>query len=271
MTFPIVAIASSAGGLEALTELLAALPAQSGLAYIAVQHLDPDHESLLAEILKKKTPLVVMPAREGLAIEPDHVYVIPPNSTLSVRDGHLHVIPRASGRHHPADVLFTSVAEERGDCTIGIVLSGGDGDGAVGIQAIKEAGGITFAQEPSSAKFPSMPQHAIDTGCVDFVLRPNQIARELVRLGQHPYLRAIPAPIGAASGQGLAPVWILASVSEEERAPHESVLYPFSIALARIRFWRDVRRSVENATLPFWATCKCDHDHRQPVGASPRE
>ncbi|MDB6044777.1 MAG: hypothetical protein JWM63_3328 [Gammaproteobacteria bacterium] len=204
MTFPIVAIGASAGGLEALTELLAALPSKSGLAYIAVQHLDPDHESLLVEILTKKTPLTVLAAQDGLAIEPDHVYVIPPNATLTVVDGHLRVVPRASGLHHPADILFTSLAEERADCAIGVVLSGGDGDGALGIQAIKQAGGITFAQEPSSAKFPSMPRHAIETGCVDFVLRPKQIAQELMRLSRHPYLRAVPAspPPPGEPGQG---------------------------------------------------------------------
>jgi len=205
MTFPIVAIASSAGGLEALTELLAALPAKSGLAYVAVQHLDPDHESLLAEILTKKTPLAVMVARDGLAIEPDHVYVIPPNTTLTVKDERLRVVRRASGPHHPADILFTSLAEERAERAIGVVLSGGDDDGALGIQVIKQAGGIIFAQEPSSAKFPSMPKHAIETGCVDFVLRPNQISRELMRLSQHPYLRVPPAPLVAAGEPGLGP------------------------------------------------------------------
>jgi two-component system CheB/CheR fusion protein len=211
VTFPIVAIGASAGGLEALTELLAALPSKSGLAYIAVQHLDPDHKSLLAEILTKKTSQAVMPAQDGLAIEPDRVYVIPPNTTLTVMDGHLRVVPRAGGLHHPADILFTSLAEERADRAIGVVLSGGDGDGALGIQAIKQAGGITFAQEPSSAKFPSMPKHAIETGCVDFVLRPDQIAHELTRLSQHPYLRATPAPILAPAEPGQGP-----SATEEE-------------------------------------------------------
>jgi two-component system CheB/CheR fusion protein len=201
--------------LEALTELLAALPAQSGLAYVAVQHLDPDHESLLAEILTKKTSLAVMVAREGLAIEPNHVYVIPPNATLTVKGEHLHVVRRASGLHHPADILFTSLAEDWAERAIGVVLSGGDGDGALGVQAIKQAGGLVFAQEPSSAKFPSMPQHAIETGCVDFVLRPNQIARELIRLSQHPYLRAIPAPLGAAGEPGLGP-----SPTDEESLKH---------------------------------------------------
>ena len=187
-------MAASAGGLEALSELLAALPAECGLACIVVQHLDPDHESLLAEILDKKTSLPVMLAHDGVVAEPDHVYVIPPNTTLTLTGDRIHVTPRASGRHHPADILFASLAEEHGDGAIGVVLSGGDTDGALGIQAIKHGGGITFAQEPASARFPSMPRNAIATGCVDFVLRPNEIARELSRLSRHPYLRSTRVP-----------------------------------------------------------------------------
>ena len=194
-------MAASAGGLEALSELLAAVPAASGMAYIVVQHLDPDHKSLLTEILGKKTVLPVQQARNGLRVEADHVYVIPPNAALTLADDRLHLTPRASGRerHMPADILFRSVAEACAERAIGIVLSGGDSDGALGIRAIKDGGGITFAQEPSSARFDGMPRHAIETGCVDFVLPPNQIARELVRLGSHPYLHASPTPDAPAA------------------------------------------------------------------------
>jgi two-component system, chemotaxis family, CheB/CheR fusion protein len=188
MHFPIVAIGASAGGLEALLELLGGLAPPTGLAYIAVQHLSPDHESLLPEILAKKLALTVIAAREGLEIEADHLYVIPPNATLTVLDGRLRVSPRALGLHHPVDILFESLARECADRAIAIVLSGGDGDGALGVQQVKQAGGITFAQEPGTARFPSMPLRAIDTGCVDFILSPSQIARELMRLIQHPYL-----------------------------------------------------------------------------------
>src|SRR3984893_2539734 len=184
-------MAASAGGLEAVSELLAALPAQCGVACIVVQHLDPGHESLLTEILAKRTSLSVVQAHDGVSAAPDHVYVMPPNTTLSMTGERIHVTPSASGLHHPADILFTSLAEERGDSAIGVVLSGGDGDGALGIQAIKQAGGITFAQEPASARFPSMPRNAIATGCVDFVLRPKEIAHELARLSHHPYLRSV--------------------------------------------------------------------------------
>jgi two-component system, chemotaxis family, CheB/CheR fusion protein len=205
MRVPIVAIAASAGGLEALSELLAALPAECGLACIVIQHLDPGHESLLADILAKKTSLPVIQAHDGVVAEPDHVYVIPPNATLTLAGNRIHVTPRESGRHHPADILFTSLAEEHGDGAIGVVLSGGDTDGALGIQAIKLGGGITFAQEPASARFPSMPRNAIATGCVDFVLRPTEISRELTRLSRHPYLRSTAGPEGSTDKTTEAP------------------------------------------------------------------
>lgn len=192
MPFPIVAIAASAGGLEAITELLNSLPSKSGMAFIVVQHLNPDHESLLSEILTKKTSLAVMQIQGDVEVEQDHVYLIAPNTTITVVDNMIRVAPRESGVHHPADILFSSIAQDRAELAIGAVLSGGDGDGAHGMQAIKQAGGITFAQEPGSARFPSMPQASIDTGCVDFVLRPGDISRELLRLVRHPYLRVGP-------------------------------------------------------------------------------
>ncbi|HKT71430.1 MAG TPA: chemotaxis protein CheB [Steroidobacteraceae bacterium] len=192
MSFPVIAIAASAGGLEAVSELLQALPERTGMAFLVVQHLDPNHDSLLTDILSKRTAMKVRQAQHQALVEPDHVYVIPPNATLTLKDGdRLHLSPRARGlaRHKPGDILFRSLAEARADTGIGIVLSGGDADGALGIQAIKQAGGITFAQDPASAQFPSMPKHAIDTGCVDFVLRPPAIAQELTRLVRHPYLQ----------------------------------------------------------------------------------
>ena len=216
MTFPIVGIGASAGGLEAVSELLAALPPRSGVAFIVVQHLDPDHESLLTELLAKRTTMPVTQAEEGLAIEPDHVYVIPPNATLTVSDRRLRLVarPSAPARHMPADALLKSLAADWGDASIGVILSGGDSDGALGIEAIKHEGGITFAQEPTHARFPSMPRNAIETGCVDFVLRPREIARELVRLVRHPYLRAVTQPVPQAQSEESAEV---VGAGEEEQ------------------------------------------------------
>ena len=190
---PLVGIGASAGGLEALSELLLALPPRLGAAVIVVQHLDRSRDSLLRETLARKTVLPVIEAVQGLIPQADSIYVIPPDVTLTVVDGHLHLDARPMGRapHLPVDALFKSLAQERGGSGIGIVLSGADSDGAAGIQAIKTAGGITFAQEPRTAQFPSMPHSAIETGCVDFVLAPAQIAGELARIASHPYLRAI--------------------------------------------------------------------------------
>ncbi len=183
--FPIVAVASSAGDLEAVSELLSALPAECGAAFIIVQQLDSSRQRLLFEALAVRTILPVMQARDGAVLEQDHVYVITAKATLTMTDGRIRVTSSPSALRHPADILFTSLAEQRGDSAIGVVLSGEGSDGTLDIQAIKQADGATFAQYPGSARFSSMPINAIESGCVDFVLRPNEIARELARLGRH--------------------------------------------------------------------------------------
>ena len=209
-TIPLVGIGASAGGLEALGNLLEALPGRLGASLIVVSHLDRSHESLLPEILARKTQLRVLEARDGVTPMADHVYVISPNVTLTIVDGRIHLDPRAAGRlpHMPVNALFESLAGDRRGGAIGIVLSGADSDGAIGIQAIKHAGGITFAQTPETAGVPSMPHSAIETGCVDLVLPPSLIATELVRLVAHPYLRPVPSDLteredatGPASGE----------------------------------------------------------------------
>ncbi|MEJ1963741.1 MAG: chemotaxis protein CheB [Gammaproteobacteria bacterium] len=214
MAIPIVAIGASAGGLEAISELLAALPAQGKMAYVLVQHLDPAHTSLLPELLAKKTGMPVVQIEEGLAVQSAHVYVIPPNATLTLDGEHFHLErrPAGGGLHLPIDALFVSLAEQRGSAAIGVVLSGGNADGSRGVRAVKHAGGITFAQQPQSARFPDMPRNAIETGCIDFVLRPEQIAQELGRLGNHPYVQARTEAEPTAEG----PDDELAAAGEEE-------------------------------------------------------
>jgi two-component system CheB/CheR fusion protein len=181
---PIVAVASSAGDLEAVSELLSALPAASGAAFVIVQHLDSGRETLLSAALAKRTMFPVIYAQDGVMPEGDHVYVMRANTKLTITGGCFSVTPSASGLDRPADTLFASLAEDRGDGAIGVVLSGGGSDGALGVQAIRKGGGTTFAQYPGSARFPSMPISAIETGCVDAVLRPNEIAHELIRRGR---------------------------------------------------------------------------------------
>ncbi len=190
MSFPVVGIGASAGGLEAVSELLGGLPETTGMAFLLVQHLDPKHDSLLTEILAKKTPLPVAEMQDGMAIEPNCFYVIPPNTTLTLSGGRLRLTGREPVSRQPVsvDVLLQSLAEEQGYNAIGVILSGSGSDGARGMEAIKGAGGITFAQDPASARFASMPKSAIETGCVDFILAPPAIARELTRIGRHPYM-----------------------------------------------------------------------------------
>jgi len=187
VTFRVVGIGASAGGLDAVTELLGALPARTGLACIVVQHLDPHHESLLPEILARTVAVPVSAAVDAELLQPDHIYVIPPNTTLTVADERFHLETRpAFERHLPVDALFKSLAVAYAGDAIGVVLSGGDSDGSLGIQAIKHEGGIVFAQSPESAQFGDMPRHAIETGFVDRVLSPKEIASDLVRLSRQP-------------------------------------------------------------------------------------
>ncbi len=186
--FPIVGIGASAGGLEAVTQLLHALPGDTGMAFVLVQHLDPHHESQLINLLTPATPMRVCTVVDGMPIEPNRVYVIPPNTTMILEDGKLRLSPRKSGLHLPIDAFFESLAQAQGGKAIGIVLSGNASDGSRGIRAIKAECGVTFAQDEATARHSGMPGSAIATGAVDFVLPPDEIARELLRIARHPYV-----------------------------------------------------------------------------------
>jgi two-component system CheB/CheR fusion protein len=199
----IVAVASSAEDLEAVSELLCALPAECAAAFVIVQHVDPSRERVLFETLSQSATVPVMRAQDGLVALPHHVYVMSANTTLTISGGRIRVTPSPGGPHHPGDILLTSVAEDQGRGAVGVVLSGAGSDGALGIQAIERAGGAAFAQYPGSARFPSMPISAIETGCVHFVLRPNEIARELALLSRE--VRDAPGlPDGEAVMHGLS-------------------------------------------------------------------
>ena len=181
----VIAIGASAGGLEAFTQLLGRLPPSTGLAYVLVQHLDPVHESILAELLARATAIPVLQATDGQRVEADHVYVIPPGTVMTLADERLKLAPRekTGGAARSIDVFFRSVADAHGSDAIGVVLSGTGSDGALGLEAIKAAGGTTFAQTPASAAYDGMPRAAAATGCVDFILPPSEIAAQLARIG----------------------------------------------------------------------------------------
>jgi len=183
-TTQIVGLGASAGGLEALEQFLANVPAGSGLAYIVVQHLDPTHKAMLVELLQRATVMPVRGATESMRVEPDVVYVIPPNSELSVVRGLLHLAQPSQprGLRLPIDVLFCSLAREQGERAIGVVLSGMGSDGTVGLQAIKAQGGLTLAQQPESAQFDSMPNSAIAAVSADIVAPPSELPLRILRV-----------------------------------------------------------------------------------------
>lgn len=185
-------VGASAGGLEAFRQLLHNLPADTGMAFVLVQHLDPKHDSILAPLLSRSTPMPVREATHGAKVEPNHVFVIPPGAHLAIADGHLQLLPRTRsdrGAPMPIDQFLRTLAEVHGAQAIGVILSGTASDGTLGCKAIKAAGGIAFAQDPATAKYDGMPRSAIAAGCVDAALSPEGIARELARLARHPYIR----------------------------------------------------------------------------------
>jgi two-component system, chemotaxis family, CheB/CheR fusion protein len=182
--FPVVGVGASAGGLEAFKRLIKAIPEHSGIAYILVQHLEPSHESILVDILQKITTIPVQEITNNIHVEPDHLYVIPSNKLLVANDGRLELSPRPprKEKNMPIDVFFASLAEVHQGQAIGVVLSGTATDGTLGLKAIKERGGFTFAQDQQSAAFDGMPQSAIDAGVVDFILAPEDIPLQLAKL-----------------------------------------------------------------------------------------
>jgi two-component system CheB/CheR fusion protein len=213
--FPIVGVGASAGGFEAFGELLNALPVDSGMAFVLIQHLDPAHESMLAPLLARKSALPVAQVTDGIAVQPNKVYVIPPNTKMGIEGGLLKLVKRpAQGeKNMPIDYFLESLAAYGKDAAIGVILSGTATDGTFGLKAIKSEGGICFAQDEESAKYPGMPASAIATGCVDFVLPPRKIAAELARIARHtpskPLISAGVSPLPPGNDGHLRKIFLL--------------------------------------------------------------
>jgi len=201
LPFQIVGIGASAGGIEALSELFSALDQDTGMAFVVVQHLDPTHSSMIAEIISRKTGMKTATAVHQEPVEPNTIYIIPPGKNMVFGEGRLQLSPRTElrGQHRPIDHFLRSLAEEHGYKSIAVILSGMGNDGTLGIEELKAAGGFTFAQD-DSAEHSSMPRSAVATGCVDMVLNPSEIARELARIGKHPLLAGSP-PKALSSAQ----------------------------------------------------------------------
>ena len=231
-TFPVVALGASAGGLEAFRTLLAALPAESGMAFMLVQHLDPTHASMMVQLLGPHTKMTVLEAREGMPLEPDRVYVIPPGRYMAVRAGTIHLSrPQASQPvRMPLDFLLQSLAEDVAGRAVCIVLSGTATDGNIGAKAVKSMGGLVIAQDPEEAAFDGMPRSAIATGAVDLVLPLAKIPEALARYGSHWYVQS--ANSGGPLTMSEAPAKIIDLL--HKKTAHDFTLYKEGTLIRRI-------------------------------------
>jgi two-component system CheB/CheR fusion protein len=189
VAFPIVGIGASAGGLEALEQFLTRVAPGSGMAFVIVQHLDPTHKGIMSELLQRSTSMKVTQVKDRTAVRPDSVYIIPPNKDLSILHGVLHLLPPAAprGLRLPIDFFFRALAQDQHEHSIGVILSGMGSDGTLGLRAIKEKAGVVLVQEPTTAKFDSMPRSAIDAGLADIVAPAGDLPEKI-----QAYLRRTP-------------------------------------------------------------------------------
>lgn len=202
----IVGIGASAGGLEALQQFFEHMPANSGLSFVVIQHLSPDYKSLMADILGKHTTMRVVQAKEGMEIRANAVYLIPPKRNLTIRGGKLHLSEFAQGMlNHPIDIFFTSLAREREEHAVAVVMSGTGSDGTSGIKSVKEKGGLVLIQKPDTAKFDGMPRSAINTGLADFILSPEEIVDEILNFCHCPALIRSQDPDGSLTEEEMFP------------------------------------------------------------------
>ena len=181
----VVGIGASAGGLEALQQLLTFLPSNTGMAFVIIQHLSPDHKSLLVDILGKYSAMPISEIENGMRIERNHIYMIPPRFNVEIMSDVLMLHEYDSSRiNHPIDFFFRSLAETYENRSVAVILSGTGSDGTNGIRSIKEHNGVIIVQSPESAKFDGMPRNAISTGFVDLIQTPDSIAREMAHIAK---------------------------------------------------------------------------------------
>lgn len=193
-SFFVVGLGASAGGLEAVRKMLGALPADTGMAFVLIQHLDPTHKSMMVDLLARDTAMSVFQAADGMSIQPDCLYVIPPQADLSVHDGLLRLSqpPVRQGAHLPFDFFLNSMADNYGKRAVCVILSGTGTDGSVGLRAVSEKGGLVIAQDPDDTAYEGMPRSAIATGAVNVIAPAVKIPEAIIRHARkHPYLGVI--------------------------------------------------------------------------------
>ena len=233
--FPVVALGASAGGLNALEKFFGAVSADSGMAYVVIQHLAPTQASMLTELLGRVAPLPVVEAEEGVKLQANHAYVIPPNRYMSIKHGKLHLTERgAEGRRLPIDLFLRDLAVDRGENAFAVILSGTGSDGTLGVQAVKGEGGVVAVQAPASADYAGMPGSAIATGQADFVLPPEEIPAALMGF------RFSTAVSAGAQGEGTVPAEQAPELPAifallRERKGHDFALYKGSTIIRRVR------------------------------------
>lgn len=211
--FPVVGIGASAGGLEAFDKFFTHMPPDADMAFVLVQHLDPTHESILVDLIRRYTRMEVFQVQDGLKIRPNCIYVIPPNRDMAILHGALHLMEPSArrGLRLPIDFFFRSLSEDQGERAIGIVLSGTGSDGTLGLKAIKGEGGMAMAQDPLSAKYDGMPRSAISTGVMDFILTPEAMPEQLISYVKHAFVARVqkPEPLLPQSASSLQKIFIL--------------------------------------------------------------
>ena len=261
---PVVGLGGSAGSIQALRTFFSKMPADSGLAFVVVVHLSPEHESTLASLLQANTAMPVIQATTTVKVAANSVYVIPPAKSLSMSDGHLRLFdlePRR-GKHVVVDLFFRALADTHGPQSIAVVLSGADGDGAIGLKRMKERGGLTIAQEPAEAEYDSMPRAAIATGMVDWVLPVAELPPRLVEFRERQRRIRLPGedePPRSAQVQDEASC----ARSSPFRRPAPGATSPTTSAPRSCAVWAAACRSTGSTTcLPTLISCAPIHPRR---------
>ena len=243
LDFPVVGIGASAGGIAALRKFFSAVPEKPGMAFIVVLHLSPEHESHLADLLRKVVTLPLTEVEGDTAVERDHVYVITPKHALTLEDGTIRVNPAGESPRHPVDTLFRSLATEQREKAVAVVLSGTGTNGTGGAIRVKEEGGIVLVQDPETAEHQGMPQATIGAGVADRVLAPDAMAQELLALAAHAYVRAPAEASRLQDGEEQQLNAILAAL--RTRAAYDFHGYKTTTLLRRIRRRMGLRRMDE--------------------------
>jgi two-component system CheB/CheR fusion protein len=239
-----VGIGASAGGLEALTQFLSNARADSGIAYVVIQHLDPTLKGMMPELLQRVTAMQVVQVKDNSKVRPGFVYVIPPNKDMSILHGRLHLLEPVAprGLRLPIDFFFRSLAEDQHELGIGVILSGMGSDGTLGLKAIKESAGLVLVQEPASAKFDGMPRSVIEAGLADFVAPAEELPGKLVDYLRHmPRIGRSEAPLEEKTLSALDKVIILL----RSKTGHEFTLYRRSTLYRRVERRMGIHQIVQ--------------------------